>query len=272
MIKGIAKSGDLELSYLVEGQGTETVLLIMGLGGRSADWGHHFPGELARRYRVVRFDNRGTGASTVAQPGFVMDDMARDVIAVLDAVGAERAHLVGISMGGMISQLVALDYPRRTDRVVLLSTHFGGHSVVPPTPDAMRLFDPGEFLARGRDPTTMMRHTVSVITAPGFAQRNPELVDEIVRYVRAQPTKASAFMGQLQAVLLSDRSERVRAIDRPTLVVHGKHDALIPVENGVALAGRIPGARLELLDDCGHMPMWEKPEELSRVVLEFLRG
>lgn len=270
MKEGIAKSGDVELRYQVEGDGDETVLLIMGLGGRAADWGKRFPDALAERYRVVRFDNRGTGGSTVATPGFALEDMAHDAVAVLDAVGAERAHLIGISMGGMIAQLVALDHAERAGRVVLMSTHFGGPDVEPPHPEARRLFDPQEFLARGRDPEAMMRWTLEVITAPGFPDRDPRAIDALAENVRREPTKPMGFLGQLQAIIQSDRSERVRDIAHPTLVLHGADDKLIPVDNGRRLAERVPSADLRVLESCGHMPMWERPDAVSEMVLEFL--
>lgn len=268
--RGTAKSGDLDIAYAVEGNGPETVLLVMGLGGRGADWGEQFPQALARRYRVVWFDNRGTGASSIAPGGFSLEDMARDAVAVMDAVNAASAHVVGISMGGMIAQLLALDHPGRVDRVVLVATHFGGANVVRPTPEATQLFDPQEFIRRNRSAAEMMRHSLSVIAAPGFVRRDPEAVEALARCAGEQPTPSRSFMAQLQAAILSDRSERVRDIRKPTLVVHGDHDTLIPPQNGSMLAERIPGARLEVLDDCGHMPMWERPAELARSVMQFL--
>jgi len=266
----LAKSGDVDVAYAVEGQGPQTVLLIMGLGGRALDWGVDFPAALAAEYRVVRVDNRGVGASPRAAGGYELSDLARDAVAVLDAVGAPKAHIIGISMGGMIAQLMALEHASRVDRLVLLSTHFGGPTVESPHPEALALFDPSTFLQRGKDPVEMFRHTLSVISAPGFVDRDSRAVASLLESVRLQPTHPGAFMAQLQAVLMSDRSELVRQIRHPTLVIHGNEDRLIPPSNGRALAERIPGARFALLEGCGHMPMWEKPRELSELVKDFL--
>jgi pimeloyl-ACP methyl ester carboxylesterase len=270
MEKRTTRSGDVTLAYSVEGDGPETVLLIMGLGGRAADWGTEFPSALAGKFRVVRIDNRGVGASPKAPGGYELSDLARDAVAVLDAVGAEKAHVVGVSMGGMIAQLVALEHPERVNRLVLLSTHMGGHEIVPPHPDAMRLFAPAEFEGRARDPVAMMKFTINVISAPGFMERSPEVVNTLLEYVAKEPTHPGAFMAQVQAILTSDRSARVSGIACPTLVLHGTEDKLIPFPNGEALAARIPGSRFVVLDKCGHMAMWEMPSELAAIVGDFL--
>jgi 3-oxoadipate enol-lactonase len=266
----LVRSGDVDVAYSVEGSGAKTVLLLMGLGGRALDWGVEFPAALAADYRVVRVDNRGVGASPKAGGGYELSDLARDAVAVLDALGVSQAHVIGISMGGMIAQLLAIEHAARVDRLVLMSTNFGGPTVEPPHPDAMTLFDPATFLTRGKDPSEMFRHTLSIIAAPGFVERDAGAVASLLENVRVQPTHPGAFMAQLQAILMSDRSELVRTIRAPTLVLHGDQDRLIPASNGRALADEIPGARFALIEGCGHMPMWEKPRELSRLVKDFL--
>jgi 3-oxoadipate enol-lactonase len=264
----IARSKTAELAYSVEGSGDETVLLIMGLGGRAADWGTAFPGALAKHYRVVRFDNRGVGKSPKAALGYSLSDLAGDAVAVLDAVGADKAHVIGISMGGMIAQLVALEYPQRVGKLVLMSTHMGGPNIEQMHPDAQALFDPSLFLKS--DAAATMRRTLGVITAPGFIEANPDALQELLDQATREPTHATVFMAQLHALMNSDRSERLRDIKVPTLVVHGCDDKLIRPSNGRELAKRIPGAQLAMLANCGHMPMYEKTNELSAIVLEFL--
>lgn len=256
----------VSIAYSVEGSGDETVLLIMGLGARAADWGPRFPARLAQRFRVVRFDNRGAGASEVPRDTWTLDDMARDAVAVLDAVGAERAHVVGLSMGGMIAQLLALDHSARVDRLVLMATHFGGRSVVPPRPEAFSIFMPEP----GTSPEELVRGATRVITGPGWADAHAGAVEELVALAREQPTPKRVFGAQLQAILGSDRSERVRSIRAPTLVIHGDADPLIVYENGVRLAERIPGARLETLAGVGHLLHYEAPEVVDRLVGDFL--
>ena len=266
MIQGSARSGDVSIAYSSEGDGSETILLIAGLGCRAADWGHAFPERLAQRYRVVRFDNRGAGASSKPDVAWSLEDMAGDAIAVLDTVGAARAHVIGVSMGGMIAQLLALDHAERCASLTLMSTNMGGHEVIAPTAEALALFRPPP----GTTAEEIARQSLHVLTAPGFAEANPGAVETLVRYAIDEPTPRRAFGTQLQAILENDRSARVQHIRVPTLVVHGDSDTLIPADNGRAIAQRIPGARFELLERCGHYPMWEKSERLGELVLGFL--
>ena len=265
MQTGIAQNGDTSLHYTVRGDGRQTVLLVMGLGGRASDWGERFPQALGRRYRVVTFDNRGTGSSSKPADPFTLQDMARDAVAVLDAISAEKAHVVGLSMGGMIAQVLGLHHEERVDRLAFVSTHFGGADIVPPSPEAAAVLAP----PRGTSAEEIMRRAMQVITAPGFAAKNPDAVEELVRLAMAQPTSRAMFTAQFQAILGSDRSSAVSGIRAPVVVIHGDSDSLIPVENGRRLAERIPGARLEILEGCGHMPMWEQPDVLSEKVIAF---
>ncbi len=262
----VTVSDGVQISYSIEGSGDETVLLVMGLGARAADWGKRFPEMLGSRFRVVRLDNRGAGASESPTDAWALEDMAKDVVAVLDAVGAEKAHVVGLSMGGMIAQLLALDHASRVNRLVLISTHFGGSSVVHPNPEIFSVFNP----PRGTPPEDLIRNAVLLITAPGFADAHPDAIEELVALARAQPTSKRVFATQLQAILSSDRSERVREIQVPTLVIHGDRDPLIPYENGKMLAERIPTARLETLAGVGHIAPFEAPDALGELVRTFL--
>jgi 3-oxoadipate enol-lactonase len=268
--QGIARSGDVELAYSVRGRGDRALLLIMGLAGRAAEWGDTLVGALAADHRVITFDNRGTGASTKAPGPYTLEGMADDAVAVLDALSIARADVLGLSMGGMIAQLIALDHPERVRRLVLLSTHAGGPTVVPPT-EAVT-----EIMTAVASPRTSLREVVrarlAAITAPGFATKYPDRIEALATLALVQPTPMPAFLAQYQAILDSDRLARLGDIDVPTLVVHGDSDALIPLPNGTLIADRIPAAQLVVLSRCGHLATWECPDELAGVVLHFLDG
>ncbi|HEX3596899.1 MAG TPA: alpha/beta hydrolase, partial [Polyangiaceae bacterium] len=117
---------------------------------------------------------------------------------------------------------------------------------------------------------SMMRFTMEILTSKGFLERSPEALALMVANVRAAPTAPAAFMAQMQAIIGSDRGEIVRSIRKPTLVIHGTDDALVPVGNAHLLHERIPGSRLAILDGVGHMPMIEAPDKLAELVLGFL--
>jgi pimeloyl-ACP methyl ester carboxylesterase len=260
------RAGDVELAYYVRGSGAP-VLFVMGLGGRAADWHDAaFIAPLAGRFTCITFDNRGTGASDKPTGEYSLDVMADEAVAVLAAAGHARAHVVGISMGGMIAQLIALRHPERVGRLVLIATHAGGRTVAPPTPEAMTALTPDRSLPRD----VILRSGFGAIVAPDFVARDPQPLETLVAIALADPTPEICFARQMQAIMASDRLARLGAITAPTLVVHGTVDPLVPLANGVGIAGAIPGARLEELSGCGHLPMWECPERLAAVVGAFL--
>jgi pimeloyl-ACP methyl ester carboxylesterase len=259
----MTRVGSVNLAYYTYGSGFP-IVMIQGLGGRAADWAS-VPDRLASRFRVVTFDNRGTGKSDKPDELYTLELMADEAVGILDAIGAPMAHVVGLSMGGMIAQLVALRHAQRVKKLVLLSTHCGGPNVVPPTAEAMTALIPDMALS----PEEITRRAMRVITAPGFADAHPEVIDEIVATAMRAVTPQFAFARQLQAAMVSDRYTALQAIATPTLVVHGDADPLVPFANGELLAQRIRGARLHRLRGCGHLAMWEQPAELSDVLLEF---
>lgn len=261
----IARAGHVNLAYYVDGSGPP-VLCIMGLGGRGTDWNPAFIAEMAPHHEMIRFDNRGTGRSDRPEEDYSLEVMADEAMAVLDAAGRDRAHVLGVSMGGMIAQLVALRHPARVERLVLIATHAGGAAVTPPTPAAMATL----MADRTRPPADLVRDAMTTITAPGFAARRPDAIEALVGYALALPTPPASFVRQMQAILASDRSARLAEIAAPTLVLHGTEDPLVPHPNGEVLARGIRGARLVTLPGCGHLPMWECPDALAREVREFL--
>jgi 3-oxoadipate enol-lactonase len=266
-VTGETRAHGIRLAYYGRGAGAP-VLLVMGLGGRAADWNDAFLDRLAPAFELISFDNRGTGRSDRPNEEYTLDRMADEAVAVLDAAGHDRAHVVGISMGGMIAQLVALRHPARVRGLVLIATTTGGPTVVPPTPAALAVLAPDRSLP----PDEIVRRAMATISAPGFAARRPDAIEALVALAVAQPTPQFVFVRQLAAIMASDRLARLGGITAPTLVVHGTEDPLVPPPNGAALARAIPGARLVELPQCGHLPMWECPERLAAVVHDFLRS
>ncbi len=251
------------------------ILLIMGLGMQLTSWPDGFrDGLVAQGFRVIAFDNRDCGLSTrirvrrrpnlllqiarvwlrlpVRAP-YTLDDMAADAAGLLDALHVARAHLVGVSMGGMIAQVVAARYPERTASLTSIMSSTGNRRVLKSTPAARRA-----LLSRPDDPDdpeSVTRHLVGVfgvIGSPGFPADHGELRRLIERSVRRAYYPAG-ITHQLLAIFASgDRRRLLARITAPTLVIHGAADPLVPVAAGRDTAQNITGARLQVIEGMGH--------------------
>lgn len=254
----------LKLAAYEAGEG-EPILLVAGWGRRAANLAP-LAAQLAEHRRVITLDNRGVGCSERPAEGFELADLAADCVAVLDAFGIERAHVFGHSMGGMIAQLLALDHPDRVDRVVLCSTDCGGREAVPPPADVIEALAPRpeeraeEFFYR------MFR----IVVSDTFEQRDPDAFRRMVETALLKKPSMQIIGAQLQAIQQSRRANRLPSLRAPTLVVHGDEDRLLLPKNAEILAERIPGAQLQWLAKTGHMPAFERPEELGRLITTFL--
>jgi len=242
------------------GQGSP-VLLIMGLGYSSVMW-HRTRPALAQRYRTVAFDNRGVGLSDVPPGPYSIASMASDAAAVLNAAAIARAHVFGISMGGMIAQEFALQYPAKTRSLILGCTAAGGPSAVRAESKVADV-----LMARGMTPE-QARDAILPYIYDAATPR--EKIDEDIRVRQPWLPTPAGYIAQLQAILAWESYSRIAQITAPTLVIHGKSDALVPPGNGELIAKRIPGARLVLLEHASHLFSTDQPEEANRQILEFL--
>jgi pimeloyl-ACP methyl ester carboxylesterase len=238
------------------------LLLIHGLGyGR---WGWEpVVGELAESHEVVLFDNRGVGESDAPLGPYSARMLAEDTVAVLDAAGLERAHVLGTSLGGMVALQVALDWPDRVDRLVLACTTPGGELAAPMPEPTVRLIQESPSLPR----EVAMRKGVENALAPGA---DPATIDRIMEHRVATAQPLAAWLAQAAAGMTFDVWDRVGEIAAPTLVLTGDLDVVVDPRNSELLAERIPGARLELFPGTGHLFFWEEPKRFVSVVKEFL--
>jgi pimeloyl-ACP methyl ester carboxylesterase len=260
-----AQNGPVSIHWDERGQG-DPLVLIMGYAARSAHWGEEFRDLLARRFRVISLDNRGTGDSDKPADDWTMQDMADDVLAVMDAASLQDAHIAGISMGGMVAQQIALSHPERLRTLTLISTHPGGPEAVQPTEAATAvLINPD----RSQPVEQIVENVYRVICAPGFLDE-PGRAQACVRLDLDKPTPVAMLGKQMKAITGSDRSGRLGEIKAPTLIITGTGDPLVPPGNSDLLHRLIHGSRLERIPACGHMPCLEKPGELASLITEFL--
>lgn len=244
-------------------QGTgEPVLLIMGLGYPSDSW-HRTRPVLAKSFRTIALDNRGIGRSQMPSGPYSIALMASDALAVLDAAGAASAHVYGVSMGGMIAQELALQHPERVRSLILGCTSAGGPTAVPPETEVQQML----MVRAGMPPEEGAEAAIPIIYDRGTPRAR---IDEDTAVRRPWFARPEAYTAQLQGVLAWESLSRLSQISRPTLVIHGESDRLIPVANGKLIAASIPGAKLVLLPHAGHVYQTDQPEASMHAIQEFL--
>ena len=257
---------DVSIYYETHGEG-EPLVLIMGYGGSSGQWFSQIPG-LSQEYRLVVFDNRGTGRSDKPDVPYTMQMLAEDVSGLLEALAIDAAHVYGVSMGGMIAQEFSLRHPDKVISLILGCTNPGGRNSILADAEALAfLFDP----ERGKvPPEQKARETVPFLYTQKFIDNNPDTVEQFIAKTLEYATPVLGFRRQSQAIMAHDTYHRLPQIKAPTLVISGTADRLIPVENSRLLASRIPDAELVILEDVGHGFFTEALEEASKAVLDFL--
>jgi pimeloyl-ACP methyl ester carboxylesterase len=253
-----------ELYYERRGAG-EPLLLIQGLGANGLHWGEPLLSDLERDFELVIFDNRGAGRSApLAGADLTTASLAADGLALLDGLELERAHVLGISMGGMIAQELALAQPERVRSLTLGCTSCGGTQSRPTDQAVIRELT-AAVLARDFD--RLLRTAFELVVSREFASE-PAHYAEFVAAARHSPADLALLVAQQAAVVGHDSYARLRGLTVPTLVIHGTADRLLAAINGDLVASLIPGARLELLEGVGHLFFWEQPERVAQLVRE----
>ena len=242
------------------------MLLINGLGSDHLEWLHQLP-EFSRSFRAIVFDNRGTGKTDVPPGPYTTAQMADDAAALLGALGIARAHVLGVSLGGMIAQEVSLRHPDRVEGLVLGCTGPGGQLSVRPSPEAMAAF----ALSEGEDPETELRRMTPFLYTDACIRDRPEEVEGFLRRRLDHPTPQEGYLAQLSAAVTHDASSRLEAVRAKTLVITGDADRLVHWENSLRLAGRIPGAKLVVLPGAPHRLFAENAAAFNREVVRFLK-
>jgi 3-oxoadipate enol-lactonase len=252
-----------ELHYQRAGEG-EPLLLIQGMSATHLAWGRPFLDELERSFDTIVFDNRGIGLSGQAELPFTTADMAADTAALLDALEIETAHVVGISMGGMIAQELVLAHPARIRTLTIGASYCGGPEATLMSPEDLQML--GAAYASG-EPEQVFRAMWEINLSPGFRADDSRFT-AFAEMGSALPAPQPVVLQQMRACGAHDTHERLGRISLPTLVVHGDADRLLGYANGRQIAALIPGARLETLEGTGHMFWWEQPERSAELIRE----
>lgn len=260
----VVAADGVEIHYEVFGRRDgDPLLLIQGLGTDSRGWAFQRL-SLGRRYRCLAIDNRGVGGSDRPPGPYSLFQMAEDAIAVLDAEGINRAHVMGASMGGVISQIVAVLYPERVRSLVLTCTACRHHEW------RRELLQSWADAVQERGMSALGDSALEWLIGPRLRRRFGLWLNLLARIVLQQPPEP--FVAQVHAIL--DMSDELRSqladVNVPTLVLTGSQDALTPVGDAEELAEAIPNARLQILPGAAHGLMVEAPNAFNDIVVRFL--
>jgi 3-oxoadipate enol-lactonase len=250
----------IDIRYDIAGEGP-WLLLAHSLATDLSLWDDQMA-VLTARFRVLRFDTRGHGGSSAPDQPYDFPLLAADVIGLMDALNVCKAHFVGISMGGMIGQHLALAATECIDRLVLVSTTSG----YPPEARAMWGDRIAAVRAQGMEP--LAAPTLERWFTPPWRQAHPEVMARIGGLIRATP--AAGYIGSGQAIATLDTTSRLPELRCPTMVIAGADDAGTPPAMGRKLAEQVPGARFELIESASHLCNIEQTEMFNRLLLEFL--
>jgi 3-oxoadipate enol-lactonase len=254
------RANGIEINYEIEGSGP-VVTFSHSLACHLGMWDEQVRA-LAGRYRVLRFDTRGHGQTTAPAGAYSLEQLAEDLRGLLDGLGIAETHFVGLSMGGMIGQVFALNYPARVQSLVLCDTTSRYPAAAAPIwADRIRTVE-----SKGMDP--MVAPTLERwFTAP-FRARNKEMMDRVGEMIRRTPSPG--YVGCCHAIPKIDVTDRLGEVRCPALVIVGEEDLGTPVEMARQIHAALPGAELAILRSASHLSNLEQPEEFNRVLAGFL--
>lgn len=259
------KIDDIKVYYEDAGSG-DALVFISGLAGTHKDWRLQAP-FFSRHFRTVVFDNRGVGMTEKPRDGYSIGRFAEDAVRLMDHLKIERAHVVGLSMGGMIAQEMALSHPSRLKRLVLCATHCGANHAVKPPQESI---DAITKIA-GLTFEQIIRQSLPIVFTEPFMRDHPQEVEKYVQDKLNSPRQTfQSFNGQIQAAMEFDSYHRLHQIEHDTLVLTAQSDILVLPENSRILAEKIPRSRLIALPEGGHLLNIEAADKFNQTLLDFL--
>jgi pimeloyl-ACP methyl ester carboxylesterase len=253
----------INIAYELGGAGTPMVMIHGAQGDQTMFAG--LAATFATRFNVLTFDQRGSGLSDKPDIAYSVTMLADDTAALMDHLGFTDAHIIGVSMGGMVAQEFALRHARKVRSLVLGCTTAGGPKSIRATGLAMNAYSTKEMSAEERG-----RALAEAAFTTGYIARHPELIATMIEQRRQRPIHPVGFARRMEALPTFDTYDRLPQINCPTLVITGKDDALIAWENSRLIASRIPGAQLTILEPAGHCFWLEQPEQSRAAIRHFL--
>ncbi len=260
------KTKDLDIYYEISGQG-EPIVFIGGITSTVLVWKYQQE-ELQKYYQVILFDNRGSGRTKILKPyKLSMELFAEDVLDLLKGLGIKKAHILGISMGGMIAQAFAHSYPEYCKSLILCCTTWGLETSVKAQPEILQSVVNREGLTEEE----AQQRALQVMAHPSSFKNRKEGLEFYTNTKNPFPHSAEEIARRNEAMKAFDFLEKLPEIKVRTLIMHGVEDRLIPVENARIMAQRIPNAELVLIPDSAHIFFIEEFKKFNIHLLDFLR-
>jgi 3-oxoadipate enol-lactonase len=257
--------GDIEIYYEVHGDGPQTLVMIHGATLHSGVFCEQTP-EFARHFRTVLFDNRGAGRTDQPDEPYTMRQLADDTARLMNVLQIGRAAVLGVSMGGMIAQELAINFPERLSCLILACTHFGGKGAIQP-PTEMQA-----AMAAGSAASAEQRQLqLRAAFADETMERRPEVVAKVNEIRAVHPMAPFALKRRMRALAAHDTADRLQSITIPTMILTGREDRLVAPDNARMIVERIPNAVLKELPG-GHVFFIEHPELFNPLVIDFIKA
>jgi 3-oxoadipate enol-lactonase len=258
------QANGLTINYEVHGTG-EPLLLVNGLADDLSSWASQVE-PFSRRYQVIIFDNRGIGQTDKPGGGYTTADMAADAVSLLEALHIPRAHILGVSMGGMIAQEIALRYPERVNKLLLCCTCSEASEA------NTRLYRIWQETAPILGLPQMMKEVLIWCFTPEFFQEHRQAAQETEEALTGISQPVEAYLSQLYSIQVHNATSRLAGISAPTLVLGAPNDLIFPPFQSRQLHEGIPGSTLRFTEHGGHAFLWEASDEFNQAVVEFLDG
>jgi pimeloyl-ACP methyl ester carboxylesterase len=261
------KVDGVNLYYEIHGDGFP-LLMIQGLSENVYWWDQPVIDGLSKHLKTVIFDNRGVGRSDDLVGDLTIESMAADALGLMDALSINQAHILGHSMGGMIAQELALKFPERVKKLVLCSTSCGGSKAEPASKETQIILTKLSFKGHTR---SLVEKAIPHVVTKKFMDENPEFIEKKIDDILIIPTGPTTFKAQIGSWMRYNSYRKLKEMNIPTLIMHGKQDILVPPSNGDLLATKIPNAEIVHFDSNAHLIHTEEPDKFNEVLLKFLK-
>ena len=259
------KVNAMDLNYEIHGTGPP-LLMILGLGANITWWGNYFIKGLANYFKVIAFDNRGTGQSSNPKSQYTIKTLANDAYGLLKALDTEDTFVFGHSMGGGIAQELTIQFSG-ISKLILCNSSCGGSKSVLASSEVLQVIDKTRS---GRASVEIARESLKIFYSPNFIKDHPKLIDYAVQNMAKSQMLPQNYEWQRNAIKSFKTCDRLKNIKIPTLIMHGAKDVLVPPQNAKILVNLIPNARVKIFVESAHAPYVEEPDAVIDTMVDFL--